>query len=324
MDDAYPLKYSKKYPFNRYTDYLQSVFGKRMQKVSIDAGFTCPNIDGNIGHGGCIYCNNASFNPNYHSEANDIFKQIDQGISKFIRRNPDIGYVAYFQSHTNTYGRIDELRELYEKAAEHPQIEGLIIATRPDCIGAEVLELLASINKKLFVGVEIGIESTNNATLKRINRRHTFEQTIDAIYRIKEAGLHLGGHVILGLPGETEVDILEHAKTLSNMPLDTMKLHQLQIIKNTALANLYRQSPETIPLFALEEYIDLCIRFAELLSPDMVIERFASESKTELLEVEVWQGVKNHQLADFITNEMKRRGTWQGRNFKAVRNCTEK
>jgi radical SAM protein (TIGR01212 family) len=304
MVDAYPLKYSKKHPYNRYTDYLQSVFGKRMQKVSIDAGFTCPNIDGSIGHGGCIYCNNASFNPNYHFEPNDIFKQIDQGISKFIKHNPDTGYIAYFQSHTNTYGSVDELRRLYEKAAEHPRIEGLIIATRPDCIGEEVVELLASINKELFTGVEIGIESTKNATLKQINRRHTFEQTTDAIYRIKDAGLHLGGHVILGLPGETRNDILEHAKILGNMPLDAIKLHQLQIIKNTALANLYHKSPQSIPLFALDEYIDLCIRFAELLSPDMVIERFASESKPELLEVELWQGVKNHQLADFIANDM--------------------
>jgi len=315
MDKTYPIKYSPHYPYNRYTDYLQSIFGKRMQKVSIDAGFTCPNIDGTIGTGGCIYCNNKSFNPNYKFEQQNIAKQIDKGITKFKNRKPGSGFIAYFQSHTNTHGEIDLLEQLYQEAIDHPEIEGLMISTRPDCLENEVIELLKTFNKKIFTGVEIGIESTLNDTLQKINRGHTYEQTVETIHTVKNAGLHIGGHLILGLPGETKEDILNHAIKLSKEPLDTIKLHQLQIIKNTQLAVKYKKDPEQIRLFPVEEYIDLCIKFTELLNPDVVIERFASESKPDLLAVKLWGGIKNHQIADMISNEMKKRNTYQGKLF---------
>jgi radical SAM protein (TIGR01212 family) len=315
MDNNYPLKYSPHHPFNRYTDYLQSVFGKRMQKVSIDAGFTCPNIDGTIGKGGCIYCNNKSFNPNYKYEQQNIDKQINKGISKFKNRKPGSGFIAYFQSHTNTHAQIEDLRKIYQKAANHPNIEGLMISTRPDCLEDDVISLLKEFNEQIFTGVEIGIESTLDQTLNRINRGHTFKDTINTIDNVKKAGLHIGGHLILGLPGETEKDILTHADRLSKEPLDTIKLHQLQIIKNTQLAAEYHKNPSKIRLFPLEEYIDLCIRFTERLNKNIVIERFASESKPELLAVKKWGGIKNHQIADLIANEMKRRNTWQGKNI---------
>lgn len=318
MDKDYPLKYSKQGPYNRYADYLRTIFGKRMQKISIDAGFTCPNIDGEIGAGGCIYCNNNSFNPHYRFEQNDIYKQIDHGISKFTNRKVDTGFIAYFQSHTNTYGAIADLRKLYEEAISHPQIEGLLIATRPDCLSEPVLDLLEELNGTHFTGVEIGIESTNNDTLKRINRGHTFEQTLDAIQRVKSRNLHLGGHLILGLPGENSAQILQSAKIISQLSLDSIKLHQLQIINNTALEKMYRKQPEKYPFYTLDEYIDLCISFVELLNPDVVVERFASESKTHLLAVQIWDGMKNHQIADKITNEMIKRNTWQGRLFDFV------
>jgi radical SAM protein (TIGR01212 family) len=316
MDKKYPLKYSSLHPYNRYTDYLQSIFGKRMQKISIDAGFTCPNIDGTLSKGGCIYCNNFSFNPNYKYEQQNISKQIDKGISKFTNRKPGTGFIAYFQSHTNTHGKIDELHEIYQKAVDHPQIEGLMISTRPDCLENEVINLLKEFNQQLFTGVEIGIESTLDETLSNINRGHTFDQTLDTIQRVKNAGLHIGGHLILGLPGETKQDILSHAEKLARTPLDTVKLHQLQIIKNTQLAMQFANYPSQIRLFPLEEYIDLCISFTERLNRNIVIERFASESKPDLLAVKMWGGVKNHQIADMISNEMRKRNTWQGKHFE--------
>ncbi len=284
-----------------------------MQKISVDAGFTCPNIDGTLGYGGCIYCNNQSFNPNYRFEQKNIAKQIDQGISKFTNRKPGTGFIAYFQSHTNTHASIDELERIFRQAIDHPAIEGLMIATRPDCLPDSTLNFLRELNQQLFTGVEIGIESTNNNTLKYINRGHTWEQTVDAVNRIKQHGLHIGGHLILGLPGEDKSQILAHADNIANIPLDTIKLHQLQIIKNTKLEKLYEKNPLLFPLFAIDEYIDLCIRFIEHLGRDVVIERFASESKPELLAVKVWKGIKNHQIADWISNEMKKRNTWQGR-----------
>ncbi len=313
MHSVYPLKYSKNHPYNRYSDYLKRVFGKPMQKISIDAGFSCPNIDGTIGYGGCIYCNNQSFNPNYRFEQKNIARQIDKGISKFTNRKPGTGFIAYFQSHTNTHATIDELERVFQPAINHPAIEGLMIATRPDCLPDSTLNFLHELNQQLFTGVEIGIESTNNDTLKDINRGHTWEQTVDAVNRTKQRGLHIGGHLILGLPGEDKSQILTHADEIAGIPLDTIKLHQLQIIKNTKLQKLYEKNPSLFPLFEIDEYIDLCIRFIEHLGNDVVIERFASESKPELLAVKVWQGIKNHQIADWISNEMKKRNTWQGR-----------
>lgn len=316
MIDNNPLKYSKHNPYNRYADYLRSIFGKRMQKISIDAGFTCPNIDGTMGKEGCIYCNNHSFNPNYHDEKYDTFKQIDQGINKYTNLKANTGFIGYFQSHTNTYGAVNELQKIYEEAASHPQIEGLIISTRPDCLSEPVLDLLEEMNARIFTGVEIGIESIHNKTLKKLNRGHTFEQTLDAIQRTKAHNLHLGGHLILGLPGETTDCILQSAETIAALPLDTIKLHQLQIIKNTALAQMYAIKSDKFQFFTLEEYINLCISFLERLNGNVAIERFASESKPELLMVRMWEGIKNYQIADKITNEMIKRNTFQGRLFK--------
>ncbi len=316
MHKNYPLKYSSQHPYNRYSDYLKAIFGKPMQKISVDAGFSCPNIDGTKSHGGCIYCNNNSFNPNYNYERENIAAQIDQGISKFTNRKPGTGFIAYFQSHTNTHGPVNELDKIFRRAIEHPAIEGLMIATRPDCLGDEILDLLSRLNKQLFVGVEIGIESTFNETLAILNRGHTWEDTLNAVSSVKERGLHLGGHLILGLPGETKSSIDHHAAEIAKLPLDTIKLHQLQIIKNTRLAKIYEQKTYQIRLFSVEEYIDICINFTERMNPNVVVERFASESKPELLAVKMWGGVKNHQLADWISNEMKRRETWQSRLFK--------
>src|SRR6056297_340130 len=191
MHKDYPLKYSKKHPYNRYSDYLKTVFGKPMQKISVDAGFTCPNIDGTLGYGGCIYCNNQSFNPNYKFEQKNIAKQIDKGISKFTNRKPGTGFIAYFQSHTNTHASLEFLKSIFQQAIDHPAIEGLMIATRPDCLPDATLKFLSELNQQIFTGVEIGIESTNNKTLERISRGHTWEQTLDAVGRTKQYGLHI-------------------------------------------------------------------------------------------------------------------------------------
>ena len=308
----YPWGHQK--PYNDLSGYFRNRFGERIQKLSIHAGFTCPNRDGKVGWGGCTYCNNLTFTPDYCETTSSVTEQLEKGKAFFSSRNPGQRYLAYFQSYTNTYGATARLIELYEEAIAFPGVIGLVVGTRPDCISDDLLDFFSALARDRFVSIEFGIESTRDDTLHRINRGHTFAQAREAVVKTSLRGIHVGGHFILGLPGESEQEVLSHSKAINALPLDSIKLHQLQIISGTAMASEYQNHPEEFYLFEVERYIDLVIRFLELLDPRIIVERFVSESKTRWLIAPHW-GLKNHEVANRIVNEMVSRNTWQGRLF---------
>ena len=303
-------------PYHDFSEFLALKFPYKVQKISINAGFTCPNRDGTKGRGGCTYCNNQSFSPGYGKPQKSVSEQLADGIRFFSRKYPQMKYLAYFQSYTNTYDSVEKLIALYQEALAYPDVAGIIIGTRPDCMPDALLDYFAELNKKTFVLIEYGVETTLNRTLERVNRQHTWEESAQAIIRTAEKGIAVGAHLILGLPGETEDDILRHADTLSALPLTTVKLHQLQIIRGTAMAKEYARLPESFHIFGLEEYVDLCVKFAERLNPDFCIERFASQSPKELLIAPDW-GLKNYVLTEKIIKRFKEKETWQGKAFDA-------
>ena len=298
-------------PYNDFADFLAKHFPYKVQKISINAGFTCPNRDGTKGLGGCTYCNNQTFSPEYCYSGKSVSTQLAEGVRFFSRKYPKMKYLAYFQAYTNTYGELSKLLDLYREALEHPDVVGLIIGTRPDCMPDELLNELKKISEKYFVLIEYGVESTNNETLSFINRGHTYEDAVSAINRTVSAGLMCGVHLILGLPGESREMILSHASKISELPLTTIKMHQLQLIRNTKMAQQFEENPELFHLFELDEYIDLCIDFLERLNPDFVLERFVSQSPKNLLIAPDW-GVKNYEFTAKINCRIAERGTSQG------------
>ena len=304
-------------PYNDFGDFLHKEFPFKVQKISINAGFTCPNRDGTKGWGGCTYCNNQTFSPQYCVTEKSVTKQLEEGIQFFSRKYPQMKYLAYFQSYTNTYGSLESLLSKYNEALSYPGVVGLIIGTRPDCMPDELLDALSEISKHAFVLIEYGVESTNNETLKYINRGHTYEEAIDTINRTSEKGLMCGAHLILGLPGENREVILSHAQKISKLPLTTVKLHQLQLIRHTKMAKQFEENPEKFHLYAVDEYIDLCIDFIELLNPEFVLERFVSQSPKELLIEPDW-GLKNFEFMAKVNKRIAERGTWQGRLFDGM------
>ncbi len=301
-------------PYRDFTSFLSESFPFKVQKISINAGFTCPNRDGTKGRGGCTYCNNKSFSPDYSPHIKTVSEQMEEGIEFFSHKYTDMKYLAYFQSYTNTYESVDKLIDLYEEALAYPNVVGLVISTRPDCMPNELLEYFEIISAKHFVLIEYGVESTLNKTLERVNRQHTFEESIESIRNTAKRGIPVGAHMILGLPGESRSEILSHATTLSALPLTTIKVHQLQIIKGTAMAKEYKLLPESFHMFELDEYIDLCVDFSELLNPDFYIDRFASQSPKDMLIAPDW-GVKNYELTQKIIKRFKERDTFQGRLY---------
>lgn len=304
------IKTSK--PYRDFIEFLSVRFPYKVQKISLNAGFTCPNRDGSKGRGGCTYCNNQSFSPGYGKPRKSITEQMGDGVQFFSRKYPEMKYLAYFQSYTNTYDSIDVLTDKYEEALAYPGTVGLIVGTRPDCMPPELLDYFQALSKKTFVMIEYGVESTLNHTLERVNRQHTYEESVQMIRETAGRGIPVGAHMILGLPGETREEVVNHANVLSQLPLTTLKLHQLQIIRGTAMAREFRETPEAFDLFELEEYIDLCIDFAERLHPDIFIERFTSQSPKKLLIAPTWDQ-KNHVVTEMITKRFLERETWQGR-----------
>ena len=296
--------------YNDYGSWIRSQFSLRVQKISIDGGFSCPNRDGTVSAGGCTFCDNRTFNPSYCDPAKSIREQIQTGKDFFARKYPTMRYLAYFQAYSNTYAPLDTLRRRYEEALSQDGVVGIVIGTRPDCVTEETLDYLEELSRRTFVIVEYGIESVDNDTLKRINRGHTFECSRDAIIATHERGILTGGHIILGLPGETAEDNISQAAEISALPLDILKLHQLQIIRGTQLAEDYLSNP--FKLYTADEYIDVCIRYIERLRKDLVLERFVSQSPADMLIAPKW-GIKNHEFTDRLVNELKRRRTWQGR-----------
>lgn len=301
-------------PYKDFGAFLAIQFPFKVQKISVNAGFTCPNRDGTKGFGGCTYCNNQSFSPDYGVNELSVSKQLENGIRFFSRKYPEMKYLAYFQSYTNTYDKPEALIKKYEEALSYPDVVGLIIGTRPDCMPEELLEYFAKLKDNSFLMIEYGLESTSDETLAVINRGHTYDESIAAIQKTSEKGIYTGAHMILGLPGESREQIIMHADKLSELPLTTIKLHQLQLIRGTAMAKQYKEHPEQFNLFGIDEYIDLCIDFAERLNPDFVIERFVSQSPKELLIAPDW-GLKNFEFTAKIKKRFAERNTWQGRLY---------
>lgn len=300
-----------------YSDFLINRFGQRVQKLAINAGFTCPNRDGTLSTKGCSYCNNDAFNPSYCNPAKSIATQLEEGIEfhqKRYRRAKE--YLAYFQAFTNTYKNIDELEEIYHQALSHPKVVGLVIGTRPDCIDNEKINLLSELSNKYFISVEYGIESCYNETLKTINRGHTFEQTVKAIEMTANKGIHIGSHVIFGLPNETKQMMLDEAKILSSLPIDSIKFHQLQIFKDTPLYDDFINNQLNYKQFAIDEYVDFIIDFVELLRPNISIERFVSEAPPRYLATKPWVSIRSDQIQLLINKKFEERKTFQGRLYK--------
>ena len=299
-------------PYNDFASWLRRRFPFKVQKISINGGTSCPNRDGRLGRGGCAYCNNAAFSPAYCLEGSTVGEQIAEGVRFFARKYPDMEYLAYFQSYTSTYGDVPQLIEMFDEAARHPGVAGLIIGTRPDCMPDALLEHLGAMSKKIFVMIEYGVESTKDGTLQSVNRGHSFKDSEEAIRRTHACGIPVGAHVILGLPGESREDILGHADALSALPLTGLKMHQLQIVRHTQMATEWAAYPERFQLYSPDEYIELVINFLEKLNPAIAVERFVSQSPSGLLLAPQW-GLKNHEITAKIVRRMRERGTVQGR-----------
>ncbi|MCB9173769.1 MAG: TIGR01212 family radical SAM protein [Flavobacteriales bacterium] len=302
-------------PYNDYSSFIKQKFNERVQKISLNTGFTCPNRDGTKGVGGCTYCNNNTFNPYYCKPSKSITQQLDEGISFFSKKYKTQQYLAYFQAYTNTYADVYIVKELYLEAINHPNVIGLVIGTRPDCINEDLINFLSDLAKTHYIALEFGVESTLNRTLDLINRCHTFEETIAAYELAKNKGLHLGAHLIIGLPRETRAEMLKHAVEISKLPINTLKIHQLQIVKHTKMALQLKTEPAIFELFEAEEYIDFICDFVALLRPNIIIERFISESPSHLLLAPKWGGIKNFEMVVKIEKRMEEKNLWQGKYF---------
>ena len=298
--------------YHDFATFLAKYFDGKVQKISVHAGFTCPNRDGSKGSGGCTYCNNQTFNPEYCKPQAGIRRQLEDGIAFFSHKYPTMRYLAYFQAYTNTYGELEQLKTMYEEALSVEGVVGIVIGTRPDCMPETLLDYIEQLSRRTFVMVEYGIESANDSTLQRINRGHDFATAADAIRRTHERGILVGGHLILGLPGEDHDELMRQAGVIASLPLDMVKLHQLQLIRGTRMAQEYAQNPEQFHLYTVDEYIDLAIDYIERLPSSMVIERFVSQSPRSLLLAPDW-GMKNYQFVDKLRHRMMERGSWQGR-----------
>ncbi|QGY46025.1 TIGR01212 family radical SAM protein [Maribellus comscasis] len=301
--------------YNDFPTYFKNKFLERVQKVSIDAGFTCPNRDGLKGKGGCTYCNNKTFKPTYCNLENSVTNQIQKGVDFFAKKYDAMKFLAYFQAYTNTYAPLEDLKRLYEEALQHPKIVGLVISTRPDSIDEELLDYLSELSKGAYVMVEFGVESHLDKSLELINRGHSFADSVWALEQTEKRGINNCAHMILGLPGENHSDWLEQAKIISKLPVKNLKLHQLQIHKGTILEKQYRERPDSFFLFSAEEYVELVVDYLELLSPQIIVERFISQAPPDMLLAPKW-GLKNFEFVAKVEKRLKERDTWQGRLYK--------
>ncbi len=299
--------------YNNYNSYLKEKFGCRVHKVSVGVGFTCPNRDGNVAIGGCIYCNNDSFVPSYARSNLSLQDQIRTGMEYLKKRFKAEKFIIYFQAYTNTYDKIEKLEKLYREALDNENVVGLAIGTRSDCVDEEKIKLFEDLAKDWFVSIEYGIESIYDKTLEYMNRGHNYESIIDAIQITKEKGIHIGAHIIVGFPTETRDEMLLMADEISRLKIDFLKVHNLHVVKNTPLARMYAKDP--FHVFNYEEYIDFISRFIEQLSPKIVLERLFTDTPQDLLIAPRWNKTHNEILRG-IEMELERRNTYQGRLFK--------
>lgn len=300
--------------YNDYSTYIKNLFGCKVQKISVNAAFTCPNRDGKLGRGGCTYCNNRTFNPEYCDTGKSITQQLEEGKQFFSRKYPEMKYLAYFQAYTNTYGELEVLKRKYEEALAVDGMLGLVIGTRPDCMPDSLLDYLENLAKYTHVTVEYGIESIDDNILKHINRGHDFATARDAVERTAARGIPVGVHMILGLPGEDKEAVLKQPYVLSELPVTTIKLHQLQIIRGTVMGEEYLLHPERFTLFGVDDYIETVVGYIARLRGDIVIERFVSQSPKELLLAPDW-GLKNHEFTDKVKKRMVELSVYQGKLY---------
>ena len=302
--------------FNSYAAYFRRVFGHRMQKVTINAGFSCPKRDGKISKGGCTFCDNAAFTPSYCDSTKSISQQIDEGIEFHRKRYRTAQqYLAYFQSFSNTYAPLERLRECYDEALAHPDIAGIVVGTRPDCVDEQKLDYFAELSRKKYVTIEYGVESCYDETLRRINRGHDFATAERAIRMTAERGIHCGAHFILGLPGESDEMLIKQVERINALPLTTIKFHQLQLFRGTPLAREWDEHPERFRFWTIEEYLDLFVEILRRLRPDIVVERFAGEAPPRYHHTEGWGLVRNEQLLAMLDKRLEQRGVHQGDIF---------
>ena len=318
--------------YNSFVGYFKRKYGERLQKIVLDAGFTCPNRDGKVGRGGCTYCDNAAFHPSYSTSGKSLHQQLDEGIEFHkVRYRTTEHYLAYFQSFSNTYAPLDRLKALYEEALGHPQVVGIVIGTRPDCVDEQKLDYLADLasgkvldgwtrslsgepdRKAPVVIVEYGIESCYDATLARINRGHDFETARRAVQMTAERGLDVGVHFILGLPGETRQMMLDSCSMINDLPVRSVKFHQLQIVKGTRMEKEFAECPEDFERFSLDEYLDFFVDMLERLRPDLFIERFVGEVPPRFVNETPWGLIRNVELLRMLEKRLLERNTWQGR-----------
>ncbi len=300
--------------YNSFTGYYKSKYGSRLQKIVIDAGFTCPNRDGSVSVGGCTYCDNNAFHPSYSTPDKSIMQQMEEGMEFHRRRyRRATGYIAYFQPYSNTYAPPERLKALYAEALSHPDVVGIAIGTRPDCIDEEKLDYLAALSREHIVMVEYGIESCYDATLERINRGHTFDQAVTAVKMTADRGLDVCAHFILGLPGESREMMLESAPVINSLPLTSLKFHQLQIIKGTSMEREFEANPQDFVTFSLEEYIDFFVDILERLRPEIHIERFAGEVPPSFVKSNPWGLIRNVELLRLLEKKLEERDSWQGK-----------
>ena len=295
--------------YKEFGTWLQAELGCKAQKLSVDAGLTCPNRDGTLGRGGCTFCDNRTFNPAYCRQGGSITDQLEAGKRFFSRKYPTMKYLAYFQSYSNSYGTLSHLKELYEEALRVPDVVGLVIGTRPDCMPDALLEYLEELNRRTFLLVEYGVESANEETLVRVNRGHTFAQARECIIRTAQRGIRVGVHMILGFPWETGSELIRQAQLIASLPITTLKLHQLQVIRGTQLAREYELHPWPLP--TAEEYVDLVLEYISHLPSSLVLERFVSQSPPEYVIAPRW-GLKNHEFSALVKKAIQKRSTQLG------------
>lgn len=315
--------------YNTFVGYYRRQYGERLQKLVIDAGFTCPNRDGTVGRGGCSFCDNAAFHPSYSTSGKSIAEQIYEGIEFHqVRYRNTKHYLAYFQSYSNTYAPIPRLRELYLAALTHPKIVGIVIGTRPDCVDEEKLDFLAGLKAGEGLGdwhrdgfghpvvkVEYGIESCYDETLLRVGRGHDVAVAEKAVRMSAERGLEPGAHFILGLPGETREMLLGQCRFISSLPLHSVKFHQLQIVKGTRIEKEFAQVPQDFLRLSLPDYLDMVIDILERLRPDLYIERVAGEVPPRFVNETQWGLIRNFQILHLLDERLSERNTWQGRLY---------
>ncbi len=300
--------------YNSFVGYFKRKYGERLQKIVLDAGFTCPNRDGKVGRGGCTYCDNAAFHPSYSTSGKSLHQQMDEGIEFHkVRYRTTEHYLAYFQAYSNTYAPLERLKVLYEEALSHPQVVGIVIGTRPDCVDEEKLDYLAELAKDHVVIVEYGIESCYDETLRRINRGHDFETARRAVQMTADRGIDVGVHFILGLPGETRQMMLDGCGLINSLPIRSVKFHQLQIVKGTRMEQEYAERPEDFERFSLDEYLDFFTDMLERLRPDIHIERFVGEVPPRFVNETPWGLIRNVELLRLLDKRLEERQTWQGR-----------